>query len=287
MKQAILIVAHKDLFFIQRIIDHFDGDFDFYLHIDKNCHEEIPQYYTVGELHIIRNYHVRWGSWKIMWAIYDLLSLASKHGPYSFFHLITGNCYPVQSLERFKTFFSEQNTNCYIEYHPMPRQGWGAEGGLERIRYYWIGNQHRDIRNHFKLTNLLLKIQRKTGVHRKISVWGNLYCGGWQSSLSSQGVSAILAMPHSVLHRRTRYTHACEEIVPQTILLNNPNVKCINNPMHLSIFEGNAASPKTLTEADLPVITGGDFFFVRKVDPNASSTLLSIIDASFRDKNLF
>lgn len=280
MKQAILIVAHKDLSFIQRIINHFDGDFDFFLHIDKNCRESIPQYKSAGELHVIRNYHVRWGSWKIMWAIYDLLSLASKHGPYSFFHLITGNCYPVQTVERFKTFFSEQNHNCYVEYHPMPRQGWGPEGGIERIRYYWVGNQHRDIRQHFVLTNLLLKIQRKTGLSRNYSVWGKLYCGGWQSSLSAQGVTAILAVPPRVLHRRTRYTHACEEIVPQTILLNSPEVKCVNDSLHLSIFEGNAASPRMLTEADMPIIKGSGSFFVRKVDPDASSALLSSLDAS-------
>ena len=40
MKHAILITAYKDIDFINRIIDYFDEDFDFFIHIDKKCKEE-------------------------------------------------------------------------------------------------------------------------------------------------------------------------------------------------------------------------------------------------------
>ncbi|MBQ9417276.1 MAG: hypothetical protein IJU19_01715 [Bacteroidales bacterium] len=279
MKQAILIIAHKELSFVQRIISHFDADFDIFIHIDTSCREQVPQFKTAGQLHIIRLHHVEWGNEKIMWVLYDLMAVAAKYGPYSYYHLITGNCYPSQPLSRFKQFFSEQNHNNYIEYHPMPRPSWGTEGGLDRMHYYWFGIQHHDVRYHHKLTNLLLKVQRKLGFRRSLAAWGNLYCGGWQASLSSQGVGTILALPRKTLHRRTRFTHSCEEIVPQTLLLNNPHVQCINDSLHLSLWEDNAASPKILTLDDLLAIKESGAFFVRKVDPTLSASLLEAIDA--------
>lgn len=281
MKQAILIIAHKDLFSLQRIISHFDGNFDFYIHIDKKCKEKHPQFQSIGKVVTISKHRVEWGSEGQLWAIYDLLAIASTSNSYSYYHIITGSDYPIRSCDKFLQFFSEDKQTNYIEYHPMPRDTWGKEGGLDRLRYYWIGNQWMDIRTHGNLTKFLVKVQRKTGIHRDLTCFGNLYCGGAYCSLSRQGVATILNFPRKQLHQRTRFTHACEEIILQTLLLNSKDTICENNSLRYILWEGNAASPKTLTEEDFTSIKDSDAFFARKIDPIASQNLISLIDTEF------
>ena len=278
MRQAILITTHKDLDFLQRIIDHFDADFDFFVHVDKKCKEHVPMYHAKGDVITIKTHHIEWGSDRLLYAIYDLLRLSTTHGNYCYYHLITGSDYPIKTAQEFKDFFTEQNNNNFIEYHSIPREGWGVEGGVERLRYYWIGNQYKDIRFHGELTRLLLKIQRKIGMHRPSNLLGDLYCGGIHCSLNDDGVKTLMNIDSKLLRKVTHFTHACEEIIPHTILLNSPNVKCVNNPLHLTLWQGNAASPKTLSDDDFETIRTSDAFFARKFDRIVSASLLDKID---------
>ena len=278
MKQAILITAYKDLDFLPKIVNAFDEDFDFYIHVDKKCKEPYPHFTHKGKVVIVSNYRIEWGSWKYIWSIYDLLALAHSSGNYSYFHLISGNDYPIKSTEQFKQFFSPQNDQNYIEYHHLPRPSWVGEGGIERIRYYWIGNQWHDIRHHGTLTRWLVKVQRKLKVRRKWAKDNNLYGGGVFFSISNTGAESILSVPTRKIHHLTRFTHAPEEITTQTILLNTPGLNCINDSLRLILWEGDAASPKTLTEQDFETIRASNAFFARKMDPVISQKLLSMID---------
>ena len=47
MKQAILIIGYKSIDNIMRIIDYFDDNFQFYIHIDKKSNADLTPLYTI------------------------------------------------------------------------------------------------------------------------------------------------------------------------------------------------------------------------------------------------
>ena len=233
--------------------------------------------FASNNVKIIKKYRIEWGSERHLWAMFDLLDLAHNSGAYSYYHIITGSDYPIKPLSKFKSFFAEDNEMNYIEYHALPRESWKEEGGLGRIKYYWIGNQWVDSRRSGKMTRWLLKLQRKLGFKRNMSTFGQWYGGGGYCSLSSKGAECICSFGRRKLHRLSLFTHCAEEIFFQTILLNSKgkNFVC-NNPLHLSIWEGDAASPKMLDEKDFEIIAKSDCFFARKIDARQSSLLQRI-----------
>lgn len=278
MKQAILITAYKDLPFLQRIVSCFNEDFDFFIHIDRKCREAIPVF-SCNHVRVFRKYSIEWGSERHLWAMFDLLEQAHNEGKYSYYHIITGSDYPIKPLSEFKSFFSEDNGKCYIEYHALPRESWGKEGGFERVRYYWIGNQWFDLRRSGKATRWLLKLQRKLGFSRDLSTFGQWYGGGGYCSLSEKGVDCICSFGKKRLHKLSQYTHCAEEIFFQTILLNSlDQCQVCEDSLHLSLWEKDAASPKVMDERDYETIAKSNCFFARKFDVRYSSLLLRRID---------
>ena len=278
MKQAILITAYKDLSFLQRIVSCFDEDFDFYIHIDKKCKEPNPVF-ECGHVIVLKKYRIEWGSERHLWAMFDLLEMACKKGGYSYYHIITGSDYPIKALSEFKSFFSGENRKSYIEYHLLPRESWGTEGGLERIKYFWVGNQWFDSRRSGGAMRWFLKLQRKLGFRRSLSAFDRWYGGGGYCSLSSEGADCIFSYGRRRLHRRSLFTHCTEEIFFQTILLNVLGEgRVCNDALHLSIWEGDAASPKVLDESDFEAIEKSNCFFARKVNLEHSLPLLQRID---------
>ena len=256
MKQAIIITAYRDLEQLRDIVDFFDDDFDFYIHIDRKCAEPLPNFCHDG-VHVVRRYRITWGSERHLYAILHLLRMTcnSPH-PYSYYHIITATDYPIKPLAQFKQFFSAQNTKSYLEWYELPRASWTGEGGMERIKYYWIGNSWRDQRQHpMRLMHALLKLQRKFGLDRSRHAFGCWYGGGGYCSLSHEAASKLAAFSARKVRQVARFTHCCEEVLPHTVLLNAlPHSEIEPYSLHLSLWDAGAASPRPLTLADLPTI---------------------------------
>ena len=282
MKHAILITAYKDLFFIKKIIDYFDEDFVFFIHIDKKCLENHLFLTQCKNVYLYKKYKVEWGGSNHLLAINYLIIKAIKLQKFDFYHLITGSDYPIKSLANFKLYFEEHSDENFIEFFSIPHENWIPEKGIDRLKYYWIGNNIFDIRNkHSFIITYLLKIQRKTGVNRKFKYFnGNLFGGGTYWSLSKNAIDEIIPyISNKKFMRSFNYSHCAEELFFQTILMNNHSVKCINNSLRFMIWEDQASSPKTLDENDLSLILSSDAFFGRKFNPEYSTKLKKLIDS--------
>lgn len=280
LKQAVLITAYRNLQSLRRLISCFDEDFDFFIHIDRKCKEESPTFARDG-VYIVSKYNIQWGSEKHLWAIIDLFKRACLGGHYAYYHLITASDYPTKPLCEFKSFFSEQNDKIYVDYHQLPWENWVGEGGLERIKYYWLGNQWLDSRtNKMRLMKLLLKIQRKVRFSRNISFYPQWYGGLSYFSVPHDAALAIAKMPWSKVKRMTRFTHIAEEIYLQTVLVNTfPSERLVNNPLRYTVWQGSASGPELLTEKNYDDIIQSDAFFARKVEEPVSGPLMKQLDA--------
>lgn len=101
MKHAYLIVAHTDFKILERLLDLLDypGN-DIYVHIDKKVSYDIKYHPVYSKLFTVSNEHridVRWADCTIAWAEMELYKLAHNHGPYGYYHLMSGIDLPLKS----------------------------------------------------------------------------------------------------------------------------------------------------------------------------------------------
>ena len=283
MKQAILITAYKDLDFLSEIISYFDDDFSFFIHIDKKCKEDISELSHFKHAYLYQNYHIEWGGSNHLMAILLLIREAYKKHEYEYFHLITGSDFPVKPLSAFKDFFEKHQNENFMEYFPLPRDSWGEDGGLKRIRYYWFGLNWVDVRGRFwELIRLSLRIQKKLKINRKFRYFnGKLWAGGTYWSLSEHAIEAFIRFvdenPRYI--RRFRCTSIGEEIFLQTVLL-NLGMPVTNNYLRYIDWGEDGANPVTLTEKDYDRIMSSDCFFARKFDKIKSAKLINKIKSA-------
>ena len=283
MKSAVLITAYKNLDRLVPIVDFFDDDFDIYIHIDASSTEPNPSFTERHKgciLHVERTYRITWGSEKHLWAIDSLLRKAVGNGPYAYYHLITGSDFPIKPLREFKDFFTEGEGVSYLEWHRLPRPEWPGNGGLDRVQYYWVGNQWSDSRHAMPAYTLgLLRLQRKLHLKRPAHGFRQWYGGGTYFSITQQAAEQLCAVKQVTLHRWTRFTHCAEEVYPHTILLNSmPEESICNDSLRYMVWDEHSMSPHTLTEADFDNIAASHCFFARKLEPTVSDELKQRID---------
>ena len=280
MKQAILVTAYKNLQSLERLVLCFDNEFDFYIHIDKKCKERIPVFNRDG-IYVVKRYRIQWGSEKHLWAIIDLFKMSCSNGPYAYYHLITASDYPTKPLCEFKSFFSEQNDKIYVDYHQLPWENWVGEGGLERIKYFWFGNQWHDIRtNKMTFTKFLLKIQRKLHFSRSLNVYPRWYGGLTYFSVPQDAAETIVSLPWRKVRRMTRFTHIAEEVFLQTVLVNTfPPERMVDNPLRYTVWKITDKGPKVLTMDDFENVIQSGAFFARKIEEPVSLSLMNQLDA--------
>jgi len=289
MKQAILIVAFKDVNHLLDIIKCFDKDeFIFFIHINvvsSITSESIEMLKRVENvIHVEQKYKTYWGSVNHLRSILYLSTKAIKHDV-SYIHLISGQDYPVKSSEYFQNFF-KNNDKEYLEYSTMPNQFWASEnGGYDRIDFFHFN----DYLNGVKKTNrgilkISIKLQKLIGLKRgwKKS-FPQLFSGGTWWSLTKASLTYVLKYleENPAVKNRFNNTLVSEEFLLQTILLNSPfKDKIVNKNLRYILWETKHSNrPALLDEDDLHIILKSENVFARKIVDPISSKLKAEINA--------
>ncbi len=105
MKHAILIMAHKNVGHLCRLVEYFGQDCDVFLHIDRKqdiAPDGLRRLGGYKQVKLIsRAYDVNWGGTSILDCEMFLLRTALAQSDAGFFHLISGQDYPLRPLSRF------------------------------------------------------------------------------------------------------------------------------------------------------------------------------------------
>lgn len=283
MKHAILITAYKDLDMLSPIIEYFDEDFVFYIHVDKKCSESVDFLTSYSNVHLYTNYRVDWGGHNHLKTIVLLVENALRDEQVSYFHLITGADFPIRPLSEFKRYFECNRERNYLEYFTLPRPSWGSEGGLDRILYYWLlpSTRYRCGRYIRKVVN----IQRKLKLIRPFPFFeGRIYGGGTYWSVSRRAVSCLMQYieENPAYLKRFRWTSIAEEVCFPTFWINSGLV--FENDSLRYIDWSDPAAPAVLTERDYDAMMSSTAFFARKMQKGMSDALIAKIVAD-NDKN--
>lgn len=287
MKHAILIIAHNNLSYLIKIIEYFDDDFSFFIHLDKK--RKFPK----NELETLRSkrnvkcvkkkYKTNWGGFNILRAELFLMEIAVKTGLYEYYHLISGQDYPTKSLPEFKKVFKKFEGTEFIEYNSLPKMDWD-NGTLERFDYFRLYD-YFDYRkpNGRKINNWFIEFQKKRNLIRKSpSNFITLFGGSAWFSLTSDAIHYILNYTQNTprLYNRLKYTFAPEETYIPTVLVNSPLKNNIGNSnlRYISWTFRNNSIPAFLDEVDFYKILETNTLFARKISDEISCNLISKLD---------
>ncbi len=279
MRQGILITAYRDIPMLEKLVDYFDSNFEVFIHVDKLCRESLAILENKEHLHLFRTYDVEWGDYKHLLAIILLMKEAYRHTDLEYFHLITGSDYPCMPLAQFKSFCEEHRSDNYLEHFPLPHADWGAEGGLNRIQYWWLGPNSTRSKGAW-VTRKLINLQRRLGIKRSFNYFdGNLYGGGtyWSVSREAVGFALDFMDKHPDYLRRFRHTSIAEEICLPTLWCNS-GLPIINNYMRYIDWGSDGANPQVLTEKDYNNIVSSSSLFARKMESGTSDKLIELLD---------
>lgn len=286
MKQAILLTAYKDIGFIQDIVDVFNDDYSFYIHLDDK------QIYAEADIEalksnrrvklVLKKHKIHWASVRHLEAILDLAREACKDQSVEYIHSITGQDFPVKSPEQISEYLIQNRGTEFIGVAKLPCSHW-VGGGINRIEYYAPYEYLNAKGKGSCIIQSLRTLQKIVGFKRKLPVeFDELYGGLIYFTLTRDAVKYCLdyldANPH--LLDRFRYTFSPEEILIQSILFNSPfKDRICNDNLRFMIWSmRDGQSPAILDERDYEKIKLSNAIFARKFDSRISSKLLEKLE---------
>lgn len=276
MKQAILITAYKELDALLDLIHLLGNDFNFYIHIDKKTKMNFSVLHKIKNVFVANSYKVHWGGLNHLKAILLLSVESLKNTDNSFFHLITGEDFPIKSSDSFSKLDTSKN---YLEYFEMPAACWSGNGGLDRINYfqfYDVFDAKKSRQNNF--LSKILRLQKKINLKRSYSdkFREKLYGGSTYWSLNRHALNYVVNYSNKDLFKRFRFTFCAEEIYFQTILLNSSfaNTVVNNNLRYIDWSSGRGGYPAFLDDSDFDRIILSEKYFARKLQKNSNLKLL-------------
>ena len=275
MKHCVLISAYKDTKLINRLISRIPQEWGVFIHIDKRSkirNEDInPRAICAAR----RN--VQWGSFAHVEAFLDMMRLAiNDNRQFDFFHLITGQDYPVIDLRKADELVSAGKV--YMRHEPIPRSCWNSWNGGFHFYKYKTFARWTDVRKPFynRILNRLCKVVQFYRTKKMYMPQYNVEGGSSYMSLPREAIYILLSSQTSLdLQKRLKYSLDGEETFYQTVLMNSPLAKSvINDNLRIIVWPG----PAVLTENDYNKIRSCHALFARKVDGEISAKLMDMLD---------
>lgn len=284
MTIAVLILAHKNPEQIKRLVNRLQHPaIKVFIHADKKS--GLAKATFDSDLSLIKNSAaVYWGDFSPVQATLNgMKEISEALKQFDFFILLSGQDYPIKSLEKLVHFLEKNKNKEFIDHRPISKEGW--EKAMGRYQYYhYRRNKNVAKWAFFKGVKLLMKI---SGIKRKppFPIWG----GSQWFTISFNAFSYILDYAkrnpgYLSFMKRCNFT---DEMFFQTILLNSIfKDNCVNN--NLRYIDWNESSvkkvrnPKVLSMEDWNAIRNSKAFFARKFDTNIDKEILDKIDSSYQ-----
>lgn len=290
MKQGILITVHKEIKHINKILNFFDDDFYFFIHIDKKCKIKENEFKLIQNyrnvLYISRSFKVNWGGGNLLRSRLLLSKEAVKHKSIEYFHAISGQDFPVKSCSEIKSLLENNRGKEYIENFKMPVKvkDWGKEEGMDRVCYYNFYDLFNTKNIGGKIAiRVLLKLQKILKIKRNISRDLPELFGGeawWTLSYPCLKYVVDYTEKHPQFLKRLDYSLLPEEIYYQSVIMNSGfKANVVNyNLRYIDWNQRNGNKPANLDETDYKRIIKSDAIFARKFEYPVSKELINQIE---------
>ena len=280
MKICHLILTHKNsqqLLRLAKAISH--PNCDIYVHLDKKADVvDFEKIQKEVQCNFIRNrVKVNWGGYSIIDAIITSLNEIRASGKkYDFINFISGQDYPIRSMNEFVTFLSKNAGKCFIAFNRDDDKTWWKENIIRITRYHFNDFAIKGKYVFQRIANAILPL-RKFPIQWKL--YGGNYSCWWTISSDAADYFAATITQNKKLRRFAKLTWAPDEYLIATVLMNSQfKDRVVNNNYRYIDWTEKKASPKILTKEDISVFIKTDNFFARKFDIEVDADVLDYID---------
>lgn len=280
MKFAFLILAHRNFKQLVDLINIITSRDNFiFLHIDKKTSIDpllMDELYKRNVYICDDPVAVSWGGFSQILATVKLINMVYNNGiEVNYFHLISGQDFPVKSNNYMKSFFKVNDGLSYMNFFPLPCDNW-LHKGMDRILFEWnidgIGydESYQDVLR-----------QNSMGVSRSLPDKILPYGGSQWWSLHRQCIEYIREVCIDGNPLYDFYKKCCipDEMLFQTILINSKyRNSIINDNLRYIDFVSGPEYPKILRLEDYNKLTSDNkYIFARKFDDSVDHKLRDMI----------
>lgn len=280
-KQAILIMAHDNLWTLKKLIKTLDCKyFDLYIHLDLKSFitdNDLKNICEISKIKVFKKIDIRWAHYSQIECELLLLNEAMKNGHYSYYHLISGADIPIKGNKELYYFF-EKNKKEFIHFESKTLP-------LKKKTYYYMYNLNMKNyrKNYFNkmLNKICLFIQKIffIRINKKI----DFHTGANWFSITNDCARFILSKKNEI-KKIYKYSRSGDESFLQTMVYNS---KYINN-LYNSNFDDNYDSckryidwnrgnPYVFKKNDYNELLNSSCFFARKFDEKIDKEIIEKI----------
>lgn len=264
MTHAWLIIAHNEFDVLQRLVSMLDvPGSDFYIHFDKKVPALPDIHVEHGKLIILEErIDVRWGTVSQIETELLLLETASRHGNYSFYHILSGTHLPLVPFDELSAFYSAHSGEEIMRFWPDD----AGDADFKLRRY------HFPIRD-FKSANptcraicqkswtAVIKVQKILGIrHMRDRVFYKT--DNWLS-LTDKACRFLVGQKAALL-KKYRWSFCGDEYFVASELMANPSDFRIFDCPNLLYVEFQKDTPRTFLLDDYTDLQKTGFLWARK-----------------------
>lgn len=295
MNHAILIMAHKDIEQVCRLVEYFCINCYVFIHWDKKqflSDVDVERLYSYKQVKLVsQKYEVNWGGTSILACELYLLQYAKCYSDAEYFHLISGQDYPTRSIDCFLEFFLKNKGKEYVQYVHLPHPKW-ENNTFRRLQYFYPYDYANNQENPRQWVREQVRKQQADGLKRPIpDEFDHIYGSSQWFSISRDATSILLdyTQKSPSLYRRMWMTFAPEECYIATVLVNLLGTERVvqKNLRFIRWKYENGNRPANLGAEHFFHLLNRDYFFCRKIDSSCSLNLLDYIDKYLLNDNCF
>lgn len=280
MRHAYLILAHNDVIVLEALVGCLDDDRnDIFIHWDAKS-GDYPSIKTVNAtLYFLEErIDVSWACFSMVEAEYLLFKTAYKHGPYEYYHLLSGVDLPIKPQDYIHSECERMAETEFIGFANPPQ----TEIDF-RVQHRFLFSNDFKTRNILKkgLRFIYLKYQDITN-KKRIDI--PVKKGAQWCSLTNSFVKYLLEQEPFV-KKTFEHTFCPDEMFIQTVCFNSPfinRVKCTaseyDSNMRFIKWVNGELLP--IEETDLPDLEASDRWFARKFSGLDKSLIEKVLQLS-------
>lgn len=284
MTHAIIILAHGDMANLKALIDYFYSQCYVFVHIDKKSRISAEEIKSIkGMVNVVEVYNhmdIHWGGNSMLNCELFLLREASARCDATYFHIMSGEDYPIRPLGQFLKCFEDGYPMNYLSCVHLPHPLW-QENTFSRFQYFYPYDWGKDER-YPMIVRKAIALQNRIGFKRRIpdSV-PHLYGGSQWMSITREAVKMLLryTKEHKSLYRSMFMIFAPDEIYIQTVLCNLLDKQLVgeHNMRFIRWKMENGSCPAVLSTEHFFHIVTCNKLVARKLAASVSSSLKQLI----------
>lgn len=284
--QAVLVIAHKNIDQVVDLARKLKPCFKVIIHFDKKVtitEAQKKDLDAVGADYFSK-ISVHWGSWSIGQVAVELMRRAMKDPDIDYIHLISGQDWPLKSIETINNFYNNNNNRIYLRFYKANTRK-GNDNALNWQKFYYnydLINRHSLFGKVYNRLSTWIQSLLKVNKLKKLGINLEIYTGANWCDLPRDAVEYCLDYfdNHPNFRKMLKTGSFSDEFWVQTILCNSKKfMPRIEYDYHRFIKweHVHKSFPAILDERDFEDIQNSNAMFGRKFESPYSDRLKEML----------